>query len=132
MTPLESHENDKDKELIRLELAISIFLRWGVFVSGTLLAIGWVGLWLKSGDVLENFRVYRPEHLSVTIDTAWRAHDYAMLSSILGLAVLVALPISRVLLTAYLFIKQKDHYLAAMALFVFFALLGSFFLGIEI
>ncbi|RYZ49861.1 MAG: DUF1634 domain-containing protein, partial [Proteobacteria bacterium] len=57
---------------------------------------------------------------------------YGILLSIGGLGILVLLPILRVMLTAYLFIKQRDHYLAAMAIFVFAVLLGSFFLGIEI
>jgi uncharacterized membrane protein len=121
-----------DQELHRLELKISSFLRYGVLVSAVLLGLGWIGQILKSGDVLANFQNYHSESLRLIIEKALATQSYGVLLSIAGLAVLVLLPILRVLLTAYLFIKQKDHYLAAMAVFVFAVLLGSFFLGVEI
>ena len=122
----------KDSELHRLELAISHFLRWGVLFSAALLAVGWIGQLLQSGDVLANFKHYKPEPMTVIVAKAWTTRDYPILISVVGLAVLVSLPTLRVLLTAYLFIRQRDIYLAAMALMVFAVLIGSFFLGIKI
>lgn len=121
-----------DQELHRLELAISNFLRYGVLVSAILLGLGWILQIIQSGDVLANFQSYHPESLRIIIDKAITTKAYGILLSVAGLGVLVSLPILRVMLTAYLFIKQRDHYLAAMAVFVFAVLLGSFFLGVEI
>lgn len=121
----------KDSEIHRLELAISHFLRWGVMLSALLLALGWFGQLLQSGDVLANFKTYNPEPMTAIVSKAWAIHDVPMLISVAGLAVLVSLPTLRVLLTAYLFVRQRDTYLAAMAVFVFAVLMSSFFLGIE-
>lgn len=123
---------NNDTELHRLELAISRFLRWGVATSGLFLAIGWIGQILQSGDVLAHFQEYHPESLALMLEKAWGLRDYPMLIAIGGLGVLVSLPILRVLLTAYLFMRQRDGYLSLMAIFVFCVLLGSFFLGVEI
>ena len=124
--------SEKDRQLLRLELSISKFLRWGVIAAALLLATGGIGQWTSAGDNLASFREYQPELLTLTMQKAWVTHDWSILVSIAGLGVLVVLPICRVLLTAYLFIKQRDLYLALMAFFVFSVLLASFFLGIEI
>ncbi|RYZ50080.1 MAG: DUF1634 domain-containing protein, partial [Proteobacteria bacterium] len=104
-----------DQELHRLELAISNFLRYGVAASALLLGLGWAAQILQSGDVLANFQTYRPESLRLIMEQAIATRSYGILLSIGGLGILVLLPILRVMLTAYLFIKQRDHYLAAMA-----------------
>ncbi len=123
---------NRDEELHRLELVISNFLRWGVALAAGLLALGWLGQMIQSGDVLAGFHEYRPESLLLIFSRASATRNLGILLSLAGLGVLVALPICRVLLTTYLFIRQRDGYFAAMALFVFCVLLGSFFLGIEI
>lgn len=126
--PLNSSD---DQKLSRLELKISFFLRYGVFVSAAFLFVGWMGQIFQSSDRLSHFQIYRPEPLEMIIQKALSLSDYPMLSAVLGLAILVSLPIIRVFLTAYLFIQSKDWYLAAMALFVSAILCLSFFLGIE-
>lgn len=122
----------KDHKLTRLELKISYFLRYGVFLSAAFLAFGWIGQILQSQDRLNHFQIYQPEALSVTLHKALGNSDYPMLSAILGLSVLVSLPIIRVFLTAYLFIQSKDWYLAGMAIFVSAMLCLSIVLGIAL
>ena len=48
-----------------------------------------------------------------------------------GLALLVMLPVARVLLTGILFFVQKDKVLGWIALAVFVVLVASFSLGVE-
>ncbi|MES2746706.1 MAG: DUF1634 domain-containing protein [Bdellovibrionota bacterium] len=115
-----------------LELKISYFLRYGVFISAFFLAVGWLGEFIHAPDAISHFQVYSPVSLLQMIQTALRESDIFRLSSLLGLALLVSLPIIRVFLTAYLFIRNRDWYLASMAIFVFGVLTISFFLGIDL
>lgn len=121
-----------DAELHKLEMVIANFLRWGVALAAGLLAVGWLGQVLTSGDGVAAFHDYRPESMADIFKRAWQNGDYGIVFSSSGLGILVSLPICRVLLTAYLFIRQKDWRFAAMSLFVFAVLLGSFCLGIEL
>lgn len=129
------NETQSDKihpSIESLELKISYFLRYGVFTAAGFLALGWFGRLLTTEGSLDHFQIYEPESLKILIQKALSAHDYAMLSATLGLTILISLPIIRVFLTAYLFLKSKDWYLAAMAIFVFAVLSVSFLLGIDL
>ena len=128
----EISQNPAQQELHRLELIISHLLRVGVLLAGLLLAVGWVWMWLNGSDINQNLRDYNPVTFTDTLQWAMIMQDRALLISMAGLGILVLLPIVRVLLTAILFIWQKDFKLGLMAFLVFFALLGSFFLGIDL
>ncbi|WP_374033201.1 DUF1634 domain-containing protein [Bdellovibrio bacteriovorus] len=131
MTPTPQTPPDKDS-LHDLELTISQILRGGVLFAGIFLLTGWVWMWLRDGDNLQSFTVYEPRPFVENIQWALVMNDRALLISQFGLAVLVCLPLVRVLMTAILFLKQKDKGLAVMALTVFVALVGSFLLGIDL
>lgn len=128
-TPPSAPEKDS---LHDLELTISQILRGGVLFAGIFLLTGWVWMWLRDGDNLQSFRTYEPRPFVENIQWALVMNDRALLIAQFGLVVLVCLPLVRVLMTAILFLKQKDKGLALMALAVFVALVGSFLLGIDL
>lgn len=116
----------------KTELMISKFLRGGVSVSGGCLLLGMIGeVWIH-GTSLEGFKQYSRIPLIESINWAvFLGNRYAVITY-LGLIILVSLPVIRVFLTAILFFKQKEKILASVAMVVFIALIGSFFLGIEL
>ncbi|WP_347358886.1 DUF1634 domain-containing protein [Bdellovibrio sp.] len=120
------------ESLHELELIISQILRGGVLFSGIFLLVGWLWMWFRDGDNLQTFTSYEPRPLVENIHWALVMNDRALLISLFGLVTLVCLPLLRVLMTGVLFIKQKDKGLAVMAFAVFFALVGSFLLGIDL
>lgn len=119
-------------KLHALELMISHLLRAGVVIAGLFLAIGWLWLWHKNGDLLHSFTTYQPQPFIETIHWALVTDDRPLFISMLGLVILVLLPIIRVFMTGVLFFKQKEKTLGLMALVVFVALIGSVLLGIDI
>ena len=114
-----------------MEIQISRFLRIGVLVSGVLLAIGWIWLWITEGNRLEGFTVYQPKPLNKVVYEAWISSNWAVLVSVIGLGILVLLPVARVFFNGILFVKQKEKVMAWMSFGVFVALVLSFFLGID-
>ncbi|UYL07904.1 DUF1634 domain-containing protein [Bdellovibrio sp. SKB1291214] len=125
-------QSQQDQALHDLELKISKMLRSGVYISGALMSIGWIWQWIVEGDTLATFQTYEQKSLYETLHWAVVMQNRPLIISIAGLAVLVLLPITRVFLTGILFVKQKDRILALMAFAVFFCLVASFFLGIDL
>lgn len=120
------------QELLDLELKISKFLRMGVVVSGFFMIVGWIFETLKSENSLDKIKTYNPMALADSFQLAYSSGDWATILTYIGLIILVSLPIIRVLLTAVLFIKQKDTPMAALAIFVFLILMTSLMLGFEL
>lgn len=121
-----------DDQLQALELKISKFLRAGVLLAGFFMLIGWVSDLLLHGSSFESFKLYHEVSLVETVKIAFATHAWGEIISYLGLTILIALPITRVFLTAFLFLKQKEYLLAGIASFVLIALIVSFSLGIEL
>lgn len=119
-------------QLESLELRISKFLRLGVLVAGLFMLIGWISQSINQPDSLIALKTYHSSTLSETLSNAWTTSSWGVLISYLGLAILISLPITRVFLTAVLFLKQKEYLLAGIAAFVLVALIVSFSLGIEL
>lgn len=117
--------------LHRLELQISHLLRQGVLIAGVFLLISWIWMLVTQGDVLMSFQTYQAQSLAETIHWAVVTQNRALLVGYAGLVLLVALPVLRVFMTGFLFVKQKEYTLAIMAFGVFFFLVASVFLGIE-
>lgn len=119
-----------NKSLHKLELKVSYLLRVGVLVSGMLLCLGWLWMLIRNGSVLNKFSEYStPVPFFESIQWALIENDRAILISFIGLIVLVALPVFRVFMTGVLFFWRGEYRLGFMALFVFIALVSSFFLG---
>nr|BDT29722.1 DUF1634 domain-containing protein [Bacteriovorax sp. HI3] len=119
-------------QLESLELRISKFLRLGVIVAGLFMLIGWISQSINQPDSLLALKTYHSSTLSETLSNAWTTNSWGVLISYFGLAILISLPITRVFLTAVLFLKQKEYLLAGIAAFVLVALIVSFSLGIEL
>jgi uncharacterized membrane protein len=118
--------------LHELELKISYLLRYGVLLAGFFLFIGWLWMLAQHGDVIGNFQQYQQVSLMQTIHLAWISYDLSTLIAYFGLALLVLLPVVRVVLTGVLFMVQRDYVLGLMAFAVFAVLAASFCLGIDL
>ena len=121
-----------DDGLLSLELKISNLLRWGVLSAGLFLLIGWITLLDFSQNPLAGFHDYKDESLAQSLQHAFERQQWGLLIAYAGLAILISLPLLRVLMTGLLFLKQKEKVLAWIAFFVFTALILSFSLGIEL
>lgn len=120
------------KNLEALELQISKFLRFGVILSAVLLIVGFVLQFKFYGNTLFVFDTYDKIPLWNQLRFHLYHRHWGALSSYLGLGVLISLPVIRVLLTGFLFLKQKDFLLALIAFIVLSGLIISFTFGIEL
>ena len=114
-----------------LELKIAIFLRWGVFIAGALIFGGWVWELKFSADPFHSFQRYYVFPLQNILKIYYKNESWGTLLSYLGLVVLISLPVIRVMLTAFLFIRQKEYKLGLIAFLVLISLGISFILGVE-
>ena len=119
-------------QLESLELKISKFLRYGVLVAGFFMLVGWLSQLVFHGSAFETLKTYHVMTLQETLLQAYAHQAWGEIISYFGLFLLISLPITRVFLTAVLFIKQKEYLLAGIAGFVLVALIVSFSLGIEL
>ena len=120
------------KDLVTLELKISKFLRLGVIFAGALMLIGWLMEIEFSRDPFIVFKSYDHIPFQDILQIHLKNQQWGYLISYAGLLSLIVLPVIRVLLTAVLFIKQKEKLLAAIAFFVLAGLFISFSFGIEL
>ncbi len=121
-----------DARIFNLELFIAKFLRYGVLLAGLLIFVGWMSQINFQNDVFANFTHYQPQPLIETLRGLIAQNAWGLLTAYIGLIVLIALPLSRVALVAFVFFAERDYILAACALLVLFGLGLSFFLGFEI
>ncbi len=115
-----------------LELFIARFLRYGVMIAGALMLVGWISQISFSNDTFAQFHVYREMRLVPTLIQLFHAREWGLLTSYLGMFVLLCLPVIRVLMTFAVFIKKRDYALACVSALVLFGLLLSVTLGLEI
>lgn len=122
----------RDARLEALELFIAKFLRIGVLVAGCVIFIGWMSQINFHRNIFEDFQIYQHMQLTDTLSFLWFQHSYGLLIAYVGLILLISLPLLRVILTAGLFIVEKDYLMAACALLVLGGLGLSIALGFEI
>lgn len=121
-----------DDKLLSLELKISALLRWGVLLAGAFMLIGWASMLDFTQNPLAAFHDYKGESLHDSLQSALTNQQWGLLIAYVGLVILISLPLLRVLMTAILFVKQKEKVLATIAFIVFATLILSFSLGIEL
>jgi uncharacterized membrane protein len=114
-----------------LELKIAKFLRIGVVFAGILMFAGWMTQFKFLGNSFFNFETYDHIPLVDLLKFHFKREDWGIFVSYLGLGILVCLPVIRVTLTAYLFIRQKEYALSLIAFTVLLGLIFSMSLGIE-
>ncbi len=118
--------------LYSLELKIAQLLRGGVLVAGFFLLLGWLMTIHPGENTLSHFQTYQQIPFLQSLEHLWQGREWGLLIAYFGLGVLISLPLLRVLMTAFLFFKQKEMVLAGLALVVLIALGLSFSLGFEI
>ncbi len=131
-TAANSNDNLSTSSIEQVEAKISFLLRRGVIWAGVFLFWGWVWMLYKNGNQLDAYTTYQPMSLYESLQWAIFFGDKGKLISYAGLMILVSLPILRVAMTFYLFIKSKEKSLALLALIVLISLIWSICLGIEI
>lgn len=118
-----------DKSVFSLELTIAKLLRVGVIIAGLLIFAGWMSRFDFVRNPLAEFGTFHDEPLIPILRRAWDMRDWGLLTMYAGLISLIALPFTRVLMTAVLFVRQREYILAAFAALVVAGLLFSFSLG---
>lgn len=124
----------------RTELIISFLLRWGLWLSATVIAVGMVTSWIAP-----NSRGFSPQELArLTQSQGGEApgvphHLNEWVSGLvafdagtiiaLGIVLLIALPVVRVALSAFLFLSERDLTYVALSSLVLGVLLFGLFLG---
>lgn len=118
-------------DLETLELRIARVLRIGVVFSGLLMLTGFIMQFRWSANTLFNFTTYDPISFVDLLEMNFKWKRIGPLVSYAGLIALISLPFIRVILTTYLFIRQKEYLLAVIAFTVLVGLLVSAALGIK-
>ena len=118
-------------EIESLELKISKFLRVGVLVAAAFMFVGWMMQFKLTANPFFNFSTYDQIPFVDMIQHHIMRKNYGALISYTGLIVLISLPLIRVALTGFLFLKQKEFILAGVAFLVLFGLIISFVFGFE-
>lgn len=122
----------RDSRLEALELFIAKFLRYGVFAAGLVIFAGWMSQINFSRNIYKDFSIYQNMPVTDTVYFLVLQHNWGLLTAYLGLFLLIALPFLRVLLTAGIFIFEKDFLMALCAMLVLGGLILSFSLGFKI
>ena len=120
------------KTMMELEIKIARFLRWGVMTAGGLMLLGWVLAFTLNTDPFFVYQTYDPLPLKEIWRSYYATGQWGQLLSLMGLCALILLPVVRVMLTTWLFIKQRDRLLAFIAFVVLLCLTISFSLGVEL
>lgn len=115
-----------------LEIRISQFLRYGVLFSGTLLLLGWLLKFRLFGNPFFNFQIYDRLPFEELLGFYWDKKDWGILISYAGLISLIALPLIRVILLSFLFLRQKEFFLALISFVVIVLLVVSILLGLNL
>lgn len=119
-------------EMENLELKIAKFLRYGVIVAGVVIAVGWIMAFDPSQNPLTSLSTYSRIDLFTQLELAFMDQNFGKLISYIGLGILISLPVIRVVLSTFIFLKQKEFLMAGIGLAVMIGLLVSFSFGIEL
>jgi len=120
------------KNILELELFISKFLRFGVFVSAFFILIGWFGQIDWHNNKFDDFKEYHHTPLLNALNTLISSQSWGSLLIYLGLLILILLPLFRVFFTGLIFIKQKEYAMASLVGLVMLGLIVSISFGFEI
>ena len=122
---------NNDSKIFALEMKIAKFLRYGILVAGAFIAIGWLSSFSWTMNPFDKFQTYQHVSFMQQAEIAFMEQDPWFFVSFFGLFVLISLPVIRVMLTGFLFFKQKEKAMGTMAFVVLFFLVLSFVFGFE-
>jgi uncharacterized membrane protein len=112
----------------KLDGQIGMLLRIGMLSAAFVILVGGLLFLASQGKTTLDYRVFRGEpdnlrRLSGIFSGAMRGHDRAIIQ--LGLVILIATPVARVLFSALAFLKAKDYLYVGISGFVFLVLMYS-------
>lgn len=108
---------------------IAKVFRYGIITVGILLAVGWVSQLQWTENIFTSYQSYQEKPLQITLDSAYEQEKWGLLLSYLGLAILICLPVVRVMISSILFAKRKEYRMMLLSLLVFTGLILSLVLG---
>ena len=111
-----------------VENILGNLLRWGVIIAGAIVLIGGIFYIFRYGSQLPHYHIFKgepPDLKSVTgiIREVITLHPRAVIQ--LGLLLLIATPVARVVLSIYGFVHQKDKTYVVITFIVLFILVVS-------
>lgn len=118
------------KDIERMEYKISNTLRIGVLIAGAIIFIGWAMHFNSKNEVFALYQTYEQVDLFTSLKAQIILQNWGRLICYFGLFLLILLPIIRVILSVFIFIKQKETKMALIGAIVFVGLLISFFQGL--
>jgi len=116
----------------RVEEILSLLLRAGVILASSLVLIGGIIFLFRHGGELPDYRTFRGQpvelrHLPKIYDYARALHGRGIIQ--IGLLLLVATPIVRVIFSVFAFARQHDRIYVGITLIVLgvlmFSLIGN-------
>jgi uncharacterized membrane protein len=110
----------------RVERLIGVLLRTGVLLASTVVLLGGIAHTIAHAHEIPDYRTFRGEPTTLRsavliVRDAWSLQSTAVVE--LGLLLLIATPVARVLLTAVAFAAVRDKLYALVALIVLAILL---------
>ena len=117
---------------LKIDIIIGNLLRIGVVASAFLVILGGLIYLFRNGLALPEFKSFHGEpqelrHVAGIVKYAFSFHGRGLIQ--LGLLVLIATPIARVVLSVLVFLFQKDRFYTAVTLIVLAVLSYSLFFG---
>lgn len=120
---------DKD-----IEVFIGNLLRAGVIISSSVIVVGGIIYLWQHGNKLPDYHSFRGMSTSFySLALVWKGIKNGSGAHIiqLGVLVLLATPVARVLFSVFGFIDEKDKLYIVITLIVLLIITGSIFLGIK-
>ncbi len=116
----------------RVDILIGNLLRTGVILAASLVALGGIIYLFHQGLILPNYKIFQSEpaelrHVHGIIKYAFSFHGRGLIQ--LGLLVLITTPIARVVLSVFIFLRQKDKMYVIITCIVLTVLCYSLFAG---
>jgi uncharacterized membrane protein len=116
----------------RFEQVLGNLLRAGVFLAAALVLLGGMLYLLRHGNEQFQHQAFHrePTELRQPTEIVWTALQFNERGIIqLGLLLLIATPVARVVISVFGFLRERDFTYVALTLIVLAVLLFSLFLG---
>ncbi len=112
----------------KVEVFLSLLLRMGVILASVVVLIGGTIFLLRHGGELPDYRTFRGQpaelrHISKIYNYALTLHGRGLIQ--MGLLLLVATPIVRVMFSVFAFARERDRTYVGITLIVLSVLLYS-------
>jgi uncharacterized membrane protein len=116
----------------QIELIIGNLLRAGVILAATVVFVGGVIYLWRHGREIADYRTFHEEGLELRsvsgiVKSACHLRGQGLIQ--LGLLLLIATPVARVVFTVFAFFMERDYTYVAVSLLVLGILLLGFFVG---